>query len=333
MNILIYGAGAIGSHLTYCLDNNTNNIAIITKDKYLRIFKKKGINIKIFSNDKIKKKLIIKENKNIQFYSSTNDLSKNFIKNINAIFITIKLKDFSKKIEKNIFSLANKNTSIIPPCTYLSRWWFYSLFAKRYLANNNKKFSEYIFFKKYLKNIVGMTMWLSGKVVKPGFVEIRHIQRGYPIKEFNIGQSKNVTYLRKVIKKKCISPRVKNIFSELYIKAINSFAFNLIALKTEMSNRELLNDKEAIKSINKIFLEFDKIIKSMGLPILQSKISRIKQTLSSTSHILSMLHDYKKNKKVELPYLWSTLELLSNLTNQNIKYSKKVYTDVLKKIK
>ena len=71
----------------------------------------------------------------------------------------------------------------------------------------------------------------------------------------------------------------------------------------------------------------------MGLPILQSKISRIKQTLSSTSHTLSMLHDYKKNKKVELPYLWSTLELLSNLTNQNIKYSKKVYTDVSKKIK
>jgi ketopantoate reductase len=129
---------------------------------------------------------------------------------------------------------------------------------------------------------------------------------------------------RKLIRNKCASPNVKNIFSELYIKAINSFAFNLIALKTEKSNRELLNDKKSIRSIRKIFEEFDKIIISLGLPILQSKSSRINQTLSSTSHTLSMLHDYKRNKKVELSYLWSTLKLLSVLTNKDIKYTKKI---------
>ena len=78
-----------------------------------------------------------------------------------------------------------------------------------------------------------MTMWLSAKVVKPGFVEVRHVQRGYPILEFNKNQKKSVIEIRKLLRTKCISPKVKNIFSELYIKAINSFAFNLLALKTE----------------------------------------------------------------------------------------------------
>ena len=84
-----------------------------------------------------------------------------------------------------------------------------------------------------------MTMWVSAKVVEPGIIEVRHIQRGYPIMEFDINQKKNVNKLRKQIRKNCISPHVKNIFSELYIKSINSFAFNLLALKTEYNNRML----------------------------------------------------------------------------------------------
>ena len=42
-----------------------------------------------------------------------------------------------------------------------------------------------------------------------------------------------------MIKRKCKSPHVKNIYSEIYIKSINSFAFNLIALDTEQNNYNL----------------------------------------------------------------------------------------------
>ena len=101
--------------------------------------------------------------------------------------------------EKKIFSLANVNTSIISPCTYLSRWWFYSLFENEDLID--KYFKKPDFYNKYKKNIVGMTMWLSAKVVKPGFVEVKHVQRGYPIKEFYKKQLKNTNYLRKIIRK------------------------------------------------------------------------------------------------------------------------------------
>ena len=103
MNIVIFGAGAIGCHLAYCLDNKNNNIAIITKKKYLKIFKKEGISLKIYSNENLRKKVYIKENKNIFFCSDIKNLDKNFKKKIGAIFITLNLKDFSKKIEKKNF--------------------------------------------------------------------------------------------------------------------------------------------------------------------------------------------------------------------------------------
>ena len=130
-----------------------------------------------------------------------------------------------------------------------------------------------------------------------------------------------------------MSPSVKNILSELYIKAINSFAFNLLALKTEYNNKMLKKDKRSILAIKKIFEEFDKIINSISLPIIQSRTSRIMQTLSSTNHTLSMLTDYKNKKKVELIYLWKTFVLLSKLAKKNIVFTKNIYSMVLKKIK
>ena len=44
------------------------------------------------------------------------------------------------------------------------------------------------------------------------------------------------TNLRNIIKKKCLSPNVRDIYGEIYVKSINSFAFNLIALDTEQNN-------------------------------------------------------------------------------------------------
>ena len=104
---------------------------------------------------------------------------------------------------------------------------------------------------------------------------------------------------------------------------ISSFAFNLIALDTEQNNFQLKKNENAIKSINKIFFEFDSIVSSLGIPIFQSASSRINQTLSSTRHTLSMLTDFKKGKKVEIAYLWKTLLLLANLSKKKLILAKK----------
>ena len=318
MNILIYGAGAIGSHITYCLNHKSNNIALISKSKYLKNIKKNGINLKIFSNEKLKKKIIIKENNHIKFYSDLEEINKKFKDNIDIIFITVKLKDFSLGIIKKILAVTNNKTSIIPPCTHLPHWWFYGTFRSN--LKNKKLLKQFKIFKKYQNYMIGMTMWVSAKIVKPGYVEVKHIQRGYPIKEIHKSRRKHALKLRHFFKKKCASPTVKNIYSEIYIKAINSFAFNLVALQTELNNEQLNKNKKALLSINKIFDEFDKIIIMLGLRIHQSKKSRIIQTLSSTKHTLSMLYDFQNKKKVEITYLWKTLVLLSNLTKQKIKY-------------
>ena len=46
-----------------------------------------------------------------------------------------------------------------------------------------------------------MTMWLSGVIDTPGIVSIKHVQRGYPLKEIDIKMKNKADYLRKLIKK------------------------------------------------------------------------------------------------------------------------------------
>jgi 2-dehydropantoate 2-reductase len=330
MNILIFGAGAIGSHLAYCLKDKKNNIILLSKKKYIKAMRYNGLNLNIYSNEKLKKKILLKESKNFKFEFNLKKINKIFKEQCDVIFVTVKLKDFKLNIFKEITNLCNKNSLLVLPCTYLPPWWFNGIFKSNKVKNINK---EIKISKKYQDNMVGMTMWLSGKMKKPGYAEIKHVQRGYPIKEVHPSKKSTTNKLRTIIKKKCISPNVRNIYSEIYIKAINSFAFNLMALDTEQNNFQLKKNENAIKSINKIFFEFDSIVSSLGIPIFQSASSRINQTLSSTRHTLSMLTDFKRGKKVEIAYLWKTLLLLANLSKKKINFSKKIYKKVLIKLK
>lgn len=331
MNILIYGAGAIGSHLAYCLQDKKNKIILLSKRKYINQLNRNGLNLKIFSNKQLKKSVLIKNNNNIKFEYKVSRTLK-FLKNkIDVIFVTLKLKDFNFRIQNKIKNLSHNKTLLVLPCTYLPPWWFIKVFKTETYKKKLPK--EIRIFRKHTRNMIGMTMWLSGNLEKPGYVKIKHIQRGYPLKEIHHSKKFLTAKLRNTIRKKCLSPVVKNIYSEVYIKSINSFAFNLVALQTEQNNYNLKKNIEAIKNIKKVLTEFDNIVLSLGLPIYQSINSRIRQTLSSTKHTLSMLTDFKRGKKVEIRYVWSSLLMLSKLSKKDITFSKSIYKIVLKKLK
>ena len=328
MDILIFGGGAIGSHLAYCLTNKKNRIFFISRGKHLKNIKKNGLKINIYQNDILKKKNLLKENKNLKFYSNIDYLKK---RKFDYIFITVKLKNFTKKLLKEIIKLMKLDTAIIPPCTELSDWWLDNSFDKKN-STIFKKFRKKSILIKLKKNIIGMTMWLSAVITSPGIVKVRHIQRGYPLKEIDINMKSKADMLRSMIKKRCLSPTVKNIYSEIYIKVINSFAFNLIALKTGFNNAQIKQNKNAIYSIKRIMKEFEKIVIYLDVPIYQSIKSRINQTLSSKKHTMSMLTDFKKKKSLEINFSWKRLYFLSKLTNIKTNFSLKTYKFVYKKI-
>ena len=79
--------------------------------------------------------------------------------------------------------------------------------------------------------------------------------------------------------------------------------------------------------------EFETIVKRLNIPIYQTINSRIKQTLLSKNHTMSMLNDYNSGRKIEIMNCWNNLNLLNKAINTKTKLSEKTYNLVIKKIK
>jgi ketopantoate reductase len=327
-NSLIYGGGAIGSFLAACLLRANHKVFFLCRKKNYKKIKSEGLNIKVYNNSFLKKKFYLKNSNKFVVIEKLDEIKNEKIHNI---FITTKINQSLKKIFKNIESYINKKTLIITPCTSIPFWWYKCLNQKL-----QKKIDEnlhYLYLKNInRKNLVGMTMWLSGKVEKPGSVIISHIQRGFPIKEVFTDRKKQVNKLRSDLKKTTLSPKVNNIFSEIFIKSLNSLAFNMIAIKYEQNNRKLKGNKKAITEISNILNEGDKILIFNKIKIFQSSQSRINQTLKSKNHTMSMLNALKNNKEIELKFLWLNFKKLSSILKYKMKKTERIYKSVEKKI-
>ena len=135
MKVLIYGGGAIGSHIAYCLYSRENQISVIARGEHYLKIKEDGINIKILDNENLINEVNLKEDSNIKFFKNIESVEE---KKFDYIFITVKLKDYNIKEMDKINSFMNPDTAIIPPCTCLPDWWIKKIFSK------NKNFCNFL---------------------------------------------------------------------------------------------------------------------------------------------------------------------------------------------
>ena len=322
MKALIIGCGAIGGHLAHCLHENGFDVLIIAKNDSYQKIRKEGLRIQINKNKKIIKKTHLKIDNKFKVYKSLKDVKG---LNLDYVFITVKLKDYNSKLIQSILELTNRNTAIIPPCTNVPYWWI-NFFYK----NNEKKIKKNYF---RMENIIGMTMWVSSVKKTPNQIIVKHIQRGYPLKPLNKKMREKANKLRNAFKVSCKSPKINNIYSEIFIKSLNALAFNMVALYYQQNNRSLKKNVKAINMVERIMLEGEEIMKLLKIKHPQNYKERINQTLSSSVHTMSMLNDYKKGKKIELKYLWKSFQDISRLSKINIPYTKKIYDELYKKLK
>lgn len=327
-NTLIYGGGAIGSFLAACLIKSNHNVIFLCRGKTYKFITKNGLNIKVYNNSSLKKKFYLKSNKSFQII---NKIDKIKIKKIDNIFITTSINENIIKILNKTEKYIGPKTLIVPPCTAIPFWWHKCL-SSNLQQKIEKKMSPILLKNLKRKNLVGMTMWLSGKIESPGNIRINHIQRGFPIKEVFKEKSHLVDALREDLKKTTLSPKVKNIYSEIFIKSINSLAFNMIALKYFQNNYELNKNIKAKKEVIKILREGDEVLKKFKIKVYQSPSSRVIQTLRSSKHTMSMLNALKNNKKIELKNLWLSFKNLKDNLQFKMEKTERTYRFLEKKL-
>ena len=94
MKFLIYGAGAIGCHIAYCMYQSGHEVVMVTRGKHYSSIKKKGLHIQICNNENLIIDKILKEDSRFIFLDSLNKITE---KNFDYLFITVKLNDYNSQ--------------------------------------------------------------------------------------------------------------------------------------------------------------------------------------------------------------------------------------------
>jgi 2-dehydropantoate 2-reductase len=310
-SVCVVGAGGIGCHLAYVLHKAGARVTLIARGENLRVLQNEGLHITICG-----------EEVGPVFIPATDD--PHSIGNVDYIFLTMKVSGYDSNVLDTISPLVGPQTTILPPTTSIPYWWFHRfgghLSGKRLHRVDPE---DKLWTALPPEKVIGFTMWLSAAQVGPGRTVLRHVQRGYPFGELDGSSSKRVQRLAAAIEKGGIpAPQVPDIRSEIFIKSINSLAFNIVAVLGDAVNGTIAEVPEAVDTLRQVMAECELIAHKLDIPIRQDAESRIRQTLSAHMHTMSMLHDLRSGKKLELRPLWESVSNLAEAVEVELPITK-----------
>lgn len=301
-SVCIVGAGAIGCHIAYVLQSAGCDVTLIARGENLRALQEEGLQI-CFQGSGTEKMRIRATDKPTE------------VGRVDYVFLTMKVFAYDSSILKFIAPLIDKRTVILPPTTAIPYWFLHQMkgpLENRRLENVDPDGS--IWDGLPPEQVLGFTMWLSAVQEAPGKVVLRHVQRGYPLGEIDGSHSVRLERLAMAFERGGVpAPRAACIRSEIFVKSLNSLAFNVVALLGDASNGVIAEVPEAVEVLRSVMRECEVLARKLGLEIRQDADSRIQQTLAARMHTMSNLHDFRLGKKLELGEIWNSMQNLAEL--------------------
>lgn len=301
-SVCIVGAGAIGCHLAYVLQKAGNDVTLIAR----------GANLKVIQNEGLHMTICGEEIGRVRMRATDNPEE---VGQVDYVFLTMKVSGYDTKVVDLIRPLVGEHTTILPPTTSIPYWWFHQFGGKFENCRLNRVDPGGALWDMLPpQKVIGFTMWLSAVQEGPGKVVLRHVQRGYPVGELDGSRSERVDRLADALERGGIpAPRVPCIRSEIFIKSLNSLAFNVVAVLGDAQNGTIADVPEAVSTLLTVMRECEAVAEVLGINIAQSAEGRVTQTLSARMHTMSMLHDLRVGKPLELRPLWTSFKDLAEL--------------------
>ncbi|KYK25835.1 ketopantoate reductase [Thermoplasmatales archaeon SG8-52-1] len=267
MNIIIMGAGAIGSFFGALLNKN-NNVILIGKKPHISAIKKSGLVIEGKTNLKLK----ISAEFSVDSITFKPDL----------IFLTVKSYDTEMAISQ-LLDIINENTIVISMQNGL---------------DNIDKIKEYINEEKIIVGVTTHGAFFS----KPGI--IKHTGIGTTILgELDGNITKRIGEIVNLFNNAGIKTSVsKNIIKEIWIKAIVNSSINPLTAFFQCKNGYLLKNPILENLVEKICKESTEIANNEGLNLSYIEmINKTKEVIKDTSeNHSSMLQSILHGKKTEI---------------------------------
>lgn len=267
MNILIFGAGAIGSLLGAYLSKN-NNVVLIGRKPHVLSIKKNGLIIKGKTNLKVK----IKAEESINCLNFKPEL----------LILSVKSYDTESAIVQ-AKKIVGENTTVLSLQNGL---------------DNIEKIKKHINFDKIIAGVTTHGVFIS----RPGV--IKHTGKGTTILgELNGKKTERIISIINCFNQTGIKTNFsKDILKEIWHKAIINSSINPLTAIFECKNGYLLENPILENLIEKICKESAKIANAEGINIsYESTIEKTKEVIKKTSeNYSSMLQSIRNESKTEI---------------------------------
>lgn len=307
----ILGAGAIGCHIAYCLRKANCDVYVVARGETFNALSTHGLRITVCGEAHVETGLKVVAPEDTSMCGP-----------VDYLILTVKMYSLEGGVLDAVKPLIGPHTTILPPTTALPYWWCYKLGGEYNglqipaLDPDGKLWATLP-----PEQCLGLTYWLSAVQEAPGVVNVKHIQRGYPVGELERGSaaSARATRFADALQHGDVpAPVVEDIRSEIFIKAVNSMAFNTVAVLSGATNGQMADCEPSVKTLHSIMTELEQLSTAMHLPLRQNAAERIFQTLASRAHTMSMLHDLQQGKDLEAAALLESFQALAGLVGVSL---------------
>ena len=289
MNIIIFGAGAIGSFIGGMLSKN-NDVALIGRKTHVDSIKKNGLTIE----GKTKLNIKIKAEENISNIDFSPDL----------LILTVKSFDTEDAI-KEAKKIIGKNTLVLSFQNGL---------------DNIEKIKKHIDEKQIIVGITthGCIFSEPGKIIHTG---IGKTVIGKPTEN----ELQHVVDIVDIFNKSGIKTSLnKDILREIWIKGIVNSSINPLTSFFQCKNGYLLENPILEKTVEKICEESTNVANVNGFNLsIEDMINKTKEVIRDTSeNYSSMLQSIQQNKETEIDSINGKIVELGEKNNLDVSLNK-----------
>ena len=267
MNILILGAGAIGS-LFGGLLSKKNNVLLVGRKSHIKAIKENGL--KITGKTRLNVKI------------SAEDLIKKITFSPDLLILTVKSYDTEIAV-KEAKSIIGNNTVVLPLQNGL---------------DNIDKIEKIIGREKIIAGVTTHGTFFP----KPGV--IKHTGKGETILgELDGEKTERIKHIKDLFNEAGIETKIStNIIREIWVKTVINSSINPLTTFFQCKNGYLLENSILENLVEKICKESTEVANSEGLNLsYQNMIKKTKEVIQKTSeNHSSMLQSFKKGGKTEI---------------------------------
>ena len=302
VKVCIFGAGAIGGHIAGHLARaGEAEVSMVARGAALSAIRDHGLNVETPSG------------RFITHPRATDDPAALGVQDY--VLLTLKAHQLDTALPA-LAPLIGPQTAILPPTTGLPAAFLHGLDG-RYGGQVLEPVDPGGIQARTMPvdQVLGIVYWIGAHGQGPGMVRQDGPLATCMIGEFDGSASPRASRLSALMTGSGIKTPVRpDIRADIWIKFVNSLAWNPVAVLTGATNGAIAGDPAALGTVRRMMVEADAIAAALGLTITVPPEKRIAVTSSSPDHKMSMLQDLEHRRPLEIEALERSIRAVRDLT-------------------